>query len=93
MLIIIPLTFCYTGAGESGKSTVLKQMKLIHASGFDDSERESFRIIVFSNIMLAMQIIFEVVEQLDIPLENKSNAVNVSIGYIQFVANLRFWFT
>jgi guanine nucleotide-binding protein subunit alpha len=76
-LLIIPLTFCYTGAGESGKSTVLKQMKLIHASGFDDSERESFRIIVFSNIILAMQIIFEVLEQLSIPLENKANAVNV----------------
>ncbi|GAN04702.1 guanine nucleotide-binding protein subunit alpha-2 [Mucor ambiguus] len=62
------------GAGESGKSTVLKQMRLIHASGFDDAERESFRIIVFSNIMLAMQIIFEVVDQLGIPLECKSNA-------------------
>ncbi|CEP19125.1 hypothetical protein [Parasitella parasitica] len=49
-------------------------MRLIHASGFDDSERESFRVIVFSNIMSAMQLIFEVVDQLGIPLECKSNA-------------------
>ncbi|KAF8965653.1 heterotrimeric G protein alpha subunit B [Flammula alnicola] len=29
------------GAGESGKSTVLKQMKLIHHGGYNDSERDS----------------------------------------------------
>lgn len=50
-------------------------MRLIHASGFDDAERQSFRLIVFSNIILAMQIIFEVVDQLNIPLDSKSNAV------------------
>lgn len=74
----------HTGAGESGKSTVLKQMRLIHASGFDDAERESFRIIVFSNIMLAMQIIFEAVDQLDIPLDSKSNAVMSFVAACMF---------
>jgi len=29
----------HTGAGESGKSTILKQMKLIHASGFSKHDR------------------------------------------------------
>ncbi|KAI9476046.1 MAG: guanine nucleotide binding protein, alpha subunit [Benjaminiella poitrasii] len=48
-------------------------MKLIHASGFNASERESFRVIVYSNIMMAMQTIFEVIEQLNISLENESN--------------------
>lgn len=31
------------GAGESGKSTILKQMKLIHEGGYSRDERESFR--------------------------------------------------
>ncbi|KAI9491631.1 guanine nucleotide-binding protein alpha-2 subunit [Zychaea mexicana] len=57
------------GAGESGKSTVLKQMKLINASGFDASERESFRMIVFSNVINIMQTLLEVIDQLNIPLE------------------------
>ncbi|KAF9150718.1 hypothetical protein BGX20_005609, partial [Mortierella sp. AD010] len=32
------------GAGEAGKTTILKQMKLMHASGFSCPEREAFRI-------------------------------------------------
>ncbi|KAI9437440.1 heterotrimeric G protein alpha subunit B [Lactarius indigo] len=37
------------GAGESGKSTVLKQMKLIHHGGYTEQERESYKEIIFSN--------------------------------------------
>ncbi|KAI8384501.1 heterotrimeric G-protein alpha subunit (G-alpha, GPA2) [Radiomyces spectabilis] len=60
------------GAGESGKSTILKQMKLIHASGFSESERETFRMVVFSNIVAAMQTLFEAVDQLNISLKDPS---------------------
>ncbi|KAI8388232.1 guanine nucleotide binding protein, alpha [Radiomyces spectabilis] len=59
------------GAGESGKSTVLKQMRLIHAAGFKAMEREGFRNIVFMNIFSAMQTLFEVMEQLEISLTNQ----------------------
>lgn len=65
----------YIGAGESGKSTVLKQMKLIHASGFDENERESFRLIVFTNIVVTMQLLTEAIDQLNIPLEHESYRV------------------
>ncbi|KAG2219889.1 hypothetical protein INT45_001634 [Circinella minor] len=67
------------GAGESGKSTILKQMKLINASGFDDSERESFRMIVFSNVISIMQTLLEVVDQLDIPLELETSTEDADI--------------
>ena len=56
------------GAGESGKSTVIKQMRLIHASGFKASEREGFRIIVFLNVFSAMQILLEAVDILNLKL-------------------------
>lgn len=58
-------------------------MKLIHASGFDASERESFRVIVFSNITSAMQILFEIIEQLNIPFEHP----NYSVSYFLSVKN------
>jgi guanine nucleotide-binding protein subunit alpha len=41
--------FIFTGAGESGKSTILKQMKLIHDGGYSKEEREAFKEIIFSN--------------------------------------------
>ena len=33
-----------TGAGESGKSTVVKQMKIIHGDGYSESELRSFKV-------------------------------------------------
>ena len=35
------------GAGESGKSTVVKQMKIIHGDGYTNNELASFRVSVF----------------------------------------------
>ncbi|KAG0167279.1 hypothetical protein DFQ30_006229 [Apophysomyces sp. BC1015] len=58
------------GAGESGKSTVLKQMRLIHASGFKPAERKRFRTVIFSNVINTMETLLEAVDQLQIPLEN-----------------------
>lgn len=43
------------GAGESGKSTVLKQMRLIHNKPYDDEERDSYREIIYSNTVQSMR--------------------------------------
>jgi hypothetical protein len=40
-----------TGAGESGKSTIAKQMKIIHLDGFDSDELEQFKPIIRSNVI------------------------------------------
>lgn len=39
------------GAGESGKSTFLKQMRIIHGQDFDQQAREEFRPTIYSNII------------------------------------------
>jgi guanine nucleotide-binding protein subunit alpha len=39
------------GAGASGKSTVLKQMRLINNLSWSPEEREDFRRITFSNVV------------------------------------------
>lgn len=33
-----------TGAGESGKSTLVKQMKIIHGDGYKVNELNSFKV-------------------------------------------------
>jgi hypothetical protein len=66
------------GAGESGKSTVLKQMRLIHAAGFSSSEKEAYRIVVFDNIVSSMQSMLEAMEILRIEMKNPQNLVSYS---------------
>lgn len=39
------------GAGESGKSTFLKQMRIIHGQDFDQQAREDFRGTIYSNVI------------------------------------------
>lgn len=39
------------GAGESGKSTFLKQMRIIHGQDFDQGAKEEFRATIFSNVI------------------------------------------
>lgn len=60
------------GAGESGKSTILKQMHLIHGAGFSDQERLEYRRIVFKNVVECMQAIctFVTTEKLQINPDN-----------------------
>jgi len=62
------------GAGESGKSTILKQMKLIHDSGYTRDERESYKEIIFSNTIQSMRVILEAMENMGIPLAEPHNA-------------------
>ncbi|KAG0316436.1 hypothetical protein BGZ99_006918 [Dissophora globulifera] len=61
------------GAGEAGKTTIIKQMKLMHASGFSVAEREAFRSFVFSNMVGAMQSILQAMLDHRIPLSNQRN--------------------
>jgi guanine nucleotide-binding protein subunit alpha len=71
-----------SGAGESGKSTVLKQMRLIHAAGFSASEKEAYRIVIFDNIVSSMQTMLEAMDILKIEMENQNNMVSAQISTI-----------
>jgi GTPase SAR1 family protein len=47
------------GAGESGKSTLFKQMIKIYGQGFSYSERKSFAPVVYSNIIASVETLSE----------------------------------
>jgi len=45
------------GAGESGKSTLFKQMITIYGKGYPESERKTFTNIIYNNIITSMKIL------------------------------------
>ncbi len=47
------------GAGESGKSTVFKQMKVIYGKQYSDAERAAALPTIYSNIINAMKVLCE----------------------------------
>ncbi|KAH6568789.1 hypothetical protein BASA50_003061 [Batrachochytrium salamandrivorans] len=57
------------GAGESGKSTILKQMTLIHGSGYSQQEKEAFKEIIFSNTAQSLRVILEAMQNMNMGLE------------------------
>ncbi|GIY88884.1 guanine nucleotide-binding protein G(o) subunit alpha [Caerostris darwini] len=64
------------GAGESGKSTLVKQMKIIHSDGFTIDELKSFKPTVLDNILSSMKYVLTGMGILRINLENAKNKVH-----------------
>lgn len=44
------------GSGESGKSTFLKQMRIINGKDFDDGELRQYRLVVYGNVVKGMKV-------------------------------------
>lgn len=63
------------GAGESGKSTIFKQMKIINQNGYNQDECIMFRDIIFGNIIKSMKALVAASVSLGIPLETQDNIV------------------
>lgn len=64
------------GAGESGKSTVLKQMRLIHTKGFQTAERKQWKVTIFNNLLHAFQVIFGAMEEQEVDFAEEGNIVS-----------------
>jgi energy-coupling factor transporter ATP-binding protein EcfA2 len=67
------------GAGESGKSTVAKQMKIIYLEGFTESERRPYKEIIYSNIIMSMRALVLAVEKDDGVSVAEDNQVCVGV--------------
>ena len=48
------------GSGESGKSTIVKQMKIIHGNGYSEQERRLYRTVVVCNTIQSLTTILKV---------------------------------
>lgn len=67
------------GAGESGKSTILKQMKMIYAEGFTAEDRKSWRVVIFTNLVHAFQVILSAMEEQGVTYEDPANNVSSTL--------------
>ncbi|KAL4336317.1 hypothetical protein GQ457_07G039230 [Hibiscus cannabinus] len=47
------------GAGESGKSTIFKQIKLLFQTGFDEEELKSYISVIHANIYQTIKILYD----------------------------------
>ncbi|XP_043909681.1 guanine nucleotide-binding protein subunit alpha-11-like [Protopterus annectens] len=61
------------GTGESGKSTFIKQMRILHGQGYSESDRKDFCRLVYLNIFTAMQSLIQAMETLNIHYSTEEN--------------------
>lgn len=59
------------GTGEAGKSTFIKQMRIIHGKGFCEDDCKAYIEFVHQNIMNSMYAIIEAMKQFNIPFHGK----------------------
>lgn len=59
------------GAGESGKSTLFKQMITIYGKGYKESERKTFAPIIYNNIITAMKTLCHQVDHLEYQVDSE----------------------
>lgn len=67
------------GAGESGKSTLVKQMKIIHSNGFSQKELQSYKLTVCDNLISSMKVVLNGMGQLRIMLEDHRNTGHAEV--------------
>lgn len=66
------------GSGESGKSTILKQMKIIHQNGYSQDDLLMYKTTVYKNLLDCAKIIVDALEQFGIDITSSSNLLNSS---------------
>jgi len=78
------------GTGESGKSTVFKQMQLLYAEGFSDFEKANYRSVVRRNVVEALHCLIKGAMKFGYPLSPKGQE---SANYILSLDPLsnNFW--
>ncbi|XP_067252960.1 guanine nucleotide-binding protein G(q) subunit alpha-like [Chanodichthys erythropterus] len=63
------------GTGQSGKTTFMKQMRIIHGKGFSEDDRRLYSKLVFQNICQAIQTMVWAMKRLNIPYSSPQNEI------------------
>jgi guanine nucleotide-binding protein subunit alpha len=65
-MLTLVLPHSCTGSGESGKSTIVKQMKIIHLKGYSPEELASYRPTVYKNLLECAKALCGAMRQFEI---------------------------
>ncbi|VEN41215.1 unnamed protein product [Callosobruchus maculatus] len=61
------------GSGESGKSTFLKQMRIIHGVRFEQRLVEEYQQVIYQNLVKGMRVLVDARDKLGIPWDDQAN--------------------
>jgi len=64
-----------TGSGESGKSTIVKQMKIIHQNGYSREELLAFRPFIWKNLLESGRDVVQAMAKFNLQPISPSNKV------------------
>lgn len=78
------------GAGESGKSTIVKQMRILHVNGFSESEKKQKIDDIKKNIRDAILTISGAMSTLTPPVQLEHPENQFRVDYIQDYASSKF---
>lgn len=67
------------GTGESGKSTFIKQMRIIHGNGYSADDKRLFIKLVYQNISMAMRSMIQAMNLLQIQYNDEKNLENAKL--------------
>lgn len=71
------------GAGESGKSTIFKQMKIINAEGYSAEERKSYIGIIHSNTIQSMKTLIGAQDKVNIFLSQEGPDASADVATLE----------
>jgi guanine nucleotide-binding protein subunit alpha len=79
------------GSGKSGKSTIAKQMKIIHQNSFLHEELLTYCLTVYQNLVDSTQAIVLAMQKIGIDCETPSNRVSWSFFGLRIFWSFWVW--
>ncbi|KAJ5079825.1 guanine nucleotide-binding protein g(o) subunit alpha [Anaeramoeba ignava] len=61
------------GSGDSGKSTFLKQMRILHNQKYTEKEKQEFKSFIYGNILQDMRALTNAIEAFELNYSNPDN--------------------
>lgn len=65
----------HLGIGEAGKSTFIKQMKVIHGGGYSDEERLKYKQQIYQNVYIAIHNLTHAMTKLRVSYKSEETKV------------------
>ena len=71
----LTLNLCHLGSSESGKSTIVKQMRIIHQDGFSHDTKLTYREAIYSNLLESAQAVAAAMHKFKVEPADPPNVV------------------